>query len=40
MKVEAKTFNNHLGFEWGLWQRQMRPFASVPQTSVFCMFTV
>jgi hypothetical protein len=21
MKVEAKTFNNHLGFERGLWQR-------------------
>jgi hypothetical protein len=33
--VEAKTFNNHLGFERGLWQHQTRGFASVPQRSVF-----
>jgi hypothetical protein len=33
--VGAKTFNNRVGFERGLWQRYMRTFASVPQTSVF-----
>jgi hypothetical protein len=29
--VEAKTFNDHLGFKWGLWQHQTRGFADVPK---------
>jgi hypothetical protein len=29
-----KTFNNHLGFERGLWQRKRGSFSSVPKTSV------
>ena len=32
--VEAKTFDNYLGFERGLSQRQTKTFASVPKTSV------
>jgi hypothetical protein len=30
-----KTFNNWLGFERGLWQRQSGCFTHVPITSVF-----
>jgi hypothetical protein len=33
--VDAKTFNNCLGFERGMWQHQTRWFADVPQRSVF-----
>jgi sarcosine oxidase delta subunit len=32
--VESKTFNNHLGFERGLWQHQSRRFVVVPKTRV------
>jgi hypothetical protein len=32
--VEAKTFNNHMGFERGLWQHQTRSFAGVPKRRV------
>jgi hypothetical protein len=32
--VETKTFNNHLGFERGLWQHQTRRFVVVPKRSV------
>jgi len=30
-----KTFNNHVSFERGLWQRQSRQFEHVPKTDVF-----
>jgi hypothetical protein len=30
-----KTFNNHLGFERGLWQRQLGCFLHVPKTTGF-----
>jgi len=30
-----KTFNNHVSFERGLWQRQSRQFEHVPKTAVF-----
>jgi hypothetical protein len=33
--VEAKTFNNRLGFERGLWKHQTRAFAVAPKTAVF-----
>jgi hypothetical protein len=33
--VESKTFNNHLGFERGLWQHRSRRFVVVPIRSVF-----
>jgi len=33
--VEAKTFNNCLSFERGLWQCQTRYFAGVPKRRVF-----
>jgi hypothetical protein len=32
--VETKTFNNHLGFERGLWQHQTRRFVVVPKRRV------
>jgi hypothetical protein len=32
--VEAKTFNNCLSFERGLWQIQTRYFAGLPKKSV------
>jgi len=32
---EAKTFNNCLSFERGLWQRKNDSFSDVPKTSVF-----
>ena len=35
IKIEAKTFNNSLGFEWGFWLRQTLWFESVPKRSVF-----
>ena len=35
MKVVAKTFNNRVGFERGLWKHQTRTFAVIPKTSVF-----
>ena len=31
----SKTFNNHLGFERGFWQRQLGCFEIVPKTAVF-----
>jgi len=31
----SKTFNNHLGFERGFWQRQLGCFGVVPKTAVF-----
>jgi hypothetical protein len=33
--VEAKTFNNHLGFERGLRQHRTRSFVVVPKRRVF-----
>jgi len=33
--VEAKTFNNCLSFDRGLWQHQTRYFAGVPKRRVF-----
>jgi len=33
--VEAKTFNNILGFERGLWHRQTMWFAGVPKMRAF-----
>jgi hypothetical protein len=30
-----KTFNNHLGFERGLWKHQTKAFADVSKSSVF-----
>jgi hypothetical protein len=33
--VQAKTFNNYLSFEQGLWKFQTMNFAYLPKTSVF-----
>jgi hypothetical protein len=36
--VEPKTFNNHLGFERGLWKHQITTFTSVPKRTVFAQY--
>jgi hypothetical protein len=33
--VETNTFNNHLGFERGLWKHQTRRFVVAPKRRVF-----
>ena len=35
MTAEAKPFNNHIGFERGLWKHQTTTFKDVPKRSVF-----
>ena len=35
MTAEAKTFNNHISFERGLWKYQTTTFKDVPKRSVF-----